>query len=268
MARAISRTTQHRTMTFLESPAKLTLSLRVVGVRADGYHLIDAEMVALDIADHITITEADTTHISLTGPYADGIATDASNLVHRALTLVGRTAHVTIHKNIPHGGGLGGGSSNAAAILRWAQFNDLGRAAAIGADVPFSLTGGRARVQGIGEIVEPLAHEHCDITLLIPPVHTPTPLVYRAWDEMGGPTGSGLNDLEPAALRAVPELARWRERISQALGQEPHLAGSGSTWFVYGHATTPTEGLEGLQVVHTTTRPDAGRVEDHLEGEN
>ena len=97
-------------MMFLESPAKLTLSLRVTGVREDGYHLIDAEMVALDLADHITITQADTTLISLTGPYAQGIATDATNLVHRALSLVGRTAHVAIHKNIPHGGGLGGGS--------------------------------------------------------------------------------------------------------------------------------------------------------------
>jgi 4-diphosphocytidyl-2-C-methyl-D-erythritol kinase len=255
-------------MMFLESPAKLTLSLRVVGVRTDGYHLIDAEMVALDIADHITIVDADTTHIALTGPYAQGIPTDESNLVHRALSLVGRTAHVTIHKNIPHGGGLGGGSSNAAAILRWAQFTDLKLAATIGADVPFSLIGGRARVQGIGEIVNPLVYERCDITLFIPPVHTPTPLVYRTWDEMGGPTGEGLNDLEIAALQAIPELTRWRERISQALGQQVHLAGSGSTWFVYGHTSTPTEGFEGLQVVHTTTRPDAGRVEEHPKGEN
>ena len=255
-------------MMFVESPAKLTLTLRVVGVRADGYHLIDAEMVALDLADHVTITESDSTQISVAGPYAAGIATDATNLVHRALSLVGRTASVAIHKNIPHGGGLGGGSSNAAAILRWAQFTDLDLAATIGADVPFSLSGGRARVQGIGEIVEPLAYKHRDITLLIPPVHTPTPLVYRTWDEMGGPTGEALNDLEPAALRAVPELARWRERIAEALGQEPHLAGSGSTWFVYGHASAPTEGFEGLQVVHTTTRPDAGRVEEHREGGN
>ena len=255
-------------MIFLESPAKLTLSLRVVGMREDGYHLIDAEMVALDIADHITIADADATHISLTGPYAEGIATDESNLVHRALSLVGRTASVTIQKNIPHGGGLGGGSSNAAAILRWAQFNDLERAATIGADVPFSLIGGRARVHGVGENVDSLTYERRDITLLIPPVHTPTPLVYRTWDDMGGPTGHGLNDLEPAALRAVPELALWRERISRALGQEPHLAGSGSTWFVYGHVSTHTEGLEGLQVVHTTTRPDAGRVEEHQKGGN
>jgi 4-diphosphocytidyl-2-C-methyl-D-erythritol kinase len=253
-------------MIFLESPAKLTLSLRVVGVRNDGYHLIDAEMVALDIADHITISASQSTQISLVGPYATGIATDASNLVHRALSLVGRSAHVQIHKNIPHGGGLGGGSSNAAAILRWAHFTDTSAAASIGADVPFSLIGGRARVHGIGDLVEPLAYTAHDITLLIPPVHTPTPLVYRTWDEMGGPTSDGLNDLEPAALQAVPELAQWRERLSQALGQQPHLAGSGSTWFVYGHVTPASVGLEGLQVVHTTTRPDAGRVEEHQEG--
>ena len=87
-------------MIVVESPAKLTLTLRVVGVRNDGYHLINAEMVALDLADHITITTSDTTQISVAGPYAEGIAADATNLVHRALSLAGRTASVTVHKNI------------------------------------------------------------------------------------------------------------------------------------------------------------------------
>ena len=244
----------------LEAPAKLTLTLSVTGVRPDGYHLIDAEMVALDIADIVTITEASSTQISLDGPFADGIPTDESNLVHKALALAGRTAHVHITKNIPHGGGLGGGSTDAAAILRWANFTDTTAAARVGADIAFSLTGGRARVSGIGEIIEPLPFAPRDITLLIPPVHVSTPLVYSTWDDMGGPRGNNGNDLEPAALAAVPELAAWRQRIADALGSAPFLAGSGATWFVNGHVSLSSEGLDGLRVVHTTTRPDAGRV--------
>jgi 4-diphosphocytidyl-2-C-methyl-D-erythritol kinase len=244
----------------LEAPAKLTLTLSVSGVRADGYHLIDAEMVALEIADIITIEEASSTKITLDGAFADGVPTDESNLVHKALALTGRTAHVHITKNIPHGGGLGGGSTDAAAILRWAQFSDTTAAANVGADIPFSLFGGRARVTGIGETVTPLPFESRDITLLIPPVHVSTPLVYKTWDAMGGPTGDNGNDLEPAAVSAVPELALWRDRIADALGYRPFLAGSGATWFVNGHAPDISDQVAGLRVVHTTTRPDAGRV--------
>lgn len=244
----------------LEAPAKLTLTLSVTGVRTDGYHLIDAEMVALDIADIITIEETSSTKITLDGPFADGVPTDESNLVHKALALTGHTAHVHITKNIPHGGGLGGGSTDAAAILRWAQFSDTTAAATVGADIPFSLFGGRARVTGIGETVAPRPFESRDITLLIPPVHVSTPLVYKTWDAMGGPMGDNGNDLEPAAVAAVPELALWRDRIADALGYRPFLAGSGATWFVNGHAPDISGQVAGLRVVHTTTRPDAGRV--------
>ena len=244
----------------VEAPAKLTVSLRVTGVRNDGYHLIDAEMVALAIADTLAIDESPSTSIEVVGPFADGVPTDDSNLVHRALALTGRTAHVVIDKQIPHGGGLGGGSTDAAAILRWAGFTDTVAAAGIGADIPFSMHGGRARVTGIGENVEPMEHVARDITLLIPPVHVSTPLVYRTWDQMGGPTGDQDNDLEPAAIRAVPELAQWRDRIADAVGRRPQLAGSGATWFVDGHVQVPSGSVPGLVLVHTTTRPDAGRV--------
>jgi 4-diphosphocytidyl-2-C-methyl-D-erythritol kinase len=245
---------------FIEAPAKLTLTLSVTGTRADGFHLIDAEMVALDICDTITIEEADSTVITLDGPFAHGIPTDESNLVHKALALTGRTAHVHITKNIPHGGGLGGGSTDAAAILRWANYTDMTSAATVGADIPFSLVGGRARVTGIGELVAPLPFVPRDITLLIPPVHVSTPLVYRTWDAMGGPRGANGNDLEPAALAAVPELDLWRQKIADALGRTPYLAGSGATWFVDGHAPDISAQVAGLRVVHTTTRPDPGRV--------
>jgi 4-diphosphocytidyl-2-C-methyl-D-erythritol kinase len=104
----------------------------------------------------------------------------------------------------------------------------------IGADVPFCLVGGRARVTGIGEQVEPLPYVDQQLTLLTPPVVCSTPAVYRAWDDLGGPEGPGVNDLEPAALVVAPGLARWRDELGDASGTTPRLAGSGSTWFVPG----------------------------------
>ena len=242
-------------MTTLDAYAKLTLTLAVTGVRADGFHLIDAHMVSLEIADSIIITEADTTSISVTGPYAQGVPTDHTNIVHAALQLANRTAHVAIEKNIPHGGGLGGGSTDAAAVLRWANFTDVAASATVGADVAFCLSGGSARVRGIGEISEPLASVDTPITLFIPPIQVSTPSVYRAWDHLGGPSGDNGNDLEPAALHAYPELQTWRNTIESAIGIRPKLAGSGATWFVLGHTQHDSAQLAGVQVVYTATRP-------------
>lgn len=220
-------------MTALVAPAKLTLSLRLTGVRADGYHLIDAEMISISLFDIVTV-DPDRTGVTATGPFADGVPTDATNLVAKALRLAGRHGHVTIDKRIPHGGGLGGGSTDAAAVLRWAGYDDVAGAAAIGADVSFCLVGGRARVRGIGDVVEPLPHVDRAVTLVIPPLGVSTPAAYRAWDDLGGPTADGPNDLEPAAITVEPALARWRDRIGDACGATPVLAGSGATWFVHG----------------------------------
>ena len=133
---------------------------------------------------------------------------DDSNLVAKALRLTGRRASVHLDKQIPHGGGLGGGSADAAAVLRWAGFTDLEAAARLGADMSFCLVGGRARVRGIGEIVEPLAPVDDGSPLITPPFGCSTPAVYRAWDELGGPHADGPNDLEPAALVVEPRLVR------------------------------------------------------------
>ena len=86
-------------------------------------------MVALDLADVVTIDPAGA-GITVGGPYAAGVPVDGTNLVARALQLAGRTAGVHVDKRIPHGGGLGGGSADAAAMLRWAGFDDLGRGVA------------------------------------------------------------------------------------------------------------------------------------------
>lgn len=238
----------------IQAPAKLTLSLRIKGVRADGLHLIDAEMVSLAWADTITITPGNQ-GLSADGPFAAGTPLDDTNLVARALLLAGRDAAVHLHKNIPHGGGLGGGSSDAAAVLRWAGYTDVVGASRLGADVSFCLVGGRARVSGIGEVVEPLPFQPLDITLVIPPLVMSTPAAYRAWDDLGGPTADGPNDLEPAALAVEPRLARWRDRITEAAGRRPVLAGSGATWFLFGHHDLATALPEAMVVQTRTDRP-------------
>ena len=139
-----------------------------------------------------------------------------------------------LDKRIPTQAGLGGGSADAAAVLRWAGCDDLELAAGLGADVPFCFVGGRAAVTGAGEIVEPLPFEDRTFTLVMPPIACPTAAVFAAWDELGGPTSDNENDLEPAALAVAPDLAYWRDELEDATGQTPNLAGSGSTWWVEG----------------------------------
>jgi 4-diphosphocytidyl-2-C-methyl-D-erythritol kinase len=89
-------------------------------------------------------------------------------------------------------------------------------------------------VTGVGDVIERLPPIDRTVTLVIPPLHSSTPAVYRAWDELGGPTAPGPNDLEPAAIAVEPRLAGWRDRIADATGVQPVLAGSGATWFVEG----------------------------------
>ena len=252
---------EDRGLSVVLAPAKLTLSLRVTGVRADGYHLLDAEMVSLDLADELTFSEGTGLEVidarpgagvsSVPAPAAaagtglrpgvpaapglpPGVPAGDDNLVFRALRAVGRDAHVRLVKRIPAGGGLGGGSADAAAVLRWAGNDDVALAARLGADVPFCLRGGRAHVSGIGDGLDPLPFVERTFTLATPPFGCSTAAVYRAWDALGGPTAPGPNDLEPAALSVEPGLARWRDRLGEATGQAPMLAGSGSTWYVEG----------------------------------
>lgn len=231
--------------TTIAAPAKLTLNLRITGVRDDGMHLIEAEMVTLDLYDTLVI-DPDGSGLSIVGGGSD-VPTGPSNLVNRALALAGKTAGVELTKRIPSRAGLGGGSSDAGAILRWAGFLDTDAAASIGADVAFCMIGGRAMVRGIGEVVEPEPHVPMTFTIVTPPIACSTPEVYRAWDSLGGPRHDSGNDLEPAALVVAPELERWRDELWAASGNRPMLAGSGSTWFVRGAHPGP-----GRRVVQTT----------------
>lgn len=245
----------------LVAPAKLTVSLRVTGVRADGFHLIDAEMVTLNLADVLEV-DSQGDGLEIIGEFAGDLDVPgenlANNLVSRALKLAGRKAHVTITKNIPSGGGLGGGSADAAAILRWAGFTDLVAAAKLGADIAFCVVGGRARVSGIGEVVNPLKKVAREITLVVPPFRVSTPAVYRAFDQLTDfgklrLKNAGVNDLELAAIKVEPQLATWKEKIAQACGVEPTLAGSGSTWWLDGKYEDLASQLADATVICTQT---------------
>jgi len=243
----------------LRAPAKLTRSLRVVGRREDGYHLLEAEMAAVDLQDELELSEGDGLEIldevDWVGEPAAARSSAANrgaaeptgmltappgkeNLVVKALAAAGRRARVRLTKHIPAGAGLGGGSSDAAAVLRWAGIADPGLAVGLGADVPFCVVGGRALARGTGEIVEPLDFEAFTAVLVAPALVVPTPEVYRVWDALGGPAGEHGNDLEPAALAVEPRLAWWRDLLGGIAGERPRLAGSGGTWYVERDAET------------------------------
>jgi 4-diphosphocytidyl-2-C-methyl-D-erythritol kinase len=240
------------------APAKLTISLKVTGVRPDGLHELDAEMVTLDLADVLELEEGGSgvTLEAAPGTRAEALPRPEENLVTRALAAVGRSASVHLTKRIPLGGGLGGGSADAAAVLRWAGCSDPTVAIGIGSDVPFCVLGGRARVRGAGELVTPLPFERREYLLLVPPFGVDTAQVYRAWDER--PSTEGLNHLADAALNVEPRLATWRDALGEASGVQPRLAGSGSTWFVEDVTTDVTEvrvGSDWARLVRVRTVP-------------
>jgi 4-diphosphocytidyl-2-C-methyl-D-erythritol kinase len=169
-------------------------------------------------------------------------------------------------KRIPPGSGLGGGSADAAAVLRWAGENDPELAARLGADVPFCLSGGRAAVSGVGELVEELAPLELGVVLVVPALGVSTAAVYSGFDEVGPSDDDGAqNDLERAALEVEPRLKRYRDLLAGIGGKRPQLAGSGSTWFLEcggddnGELAAAVRGAvcdEGLAAVVVAARAD------------
>ena len=224
------------------SPAKLTKNLRVTGKRSDGMHQLESEMVSLSFGDTVELDDGDQLEIvnaMASLPWLEDvlrqIPTDESNLIAKALRLVGQKARVRLLKRIPPGSGLGGGSSNAAAILRYfggAEWD--AEAPLLGSDVPFCLRGGRAVVRGIGDILEPLEYQFETFVLLLSPFGVSTQEVYRQYDLMKGDAEGGANDLERAALSCEVRLLRSKKLLRTLSGEEPILAGSGSTYFVSG----------------------------------
>lgn len=246
-------------MLTLEAFAKVNRSLVVRGRRPDGYHEIDTLFETVDLSDRLSFSEAETLGLRSDDP---SIPSGESNLVLKAARHLAAEAgvpargQVWLTKRIPSGGGLGGGSSDAAAALRgfsalWRVSpgaDDLRRiAAGLGSDVAFFLHGGRARGTGRGEVVAPLpdAERPEWLVLVFPPFPMPTPDVYRALgapELTGGDTPPNLsasvpgefpdrNDLEAAAERLRPELAEIRRRLADLGARSARLSGSGSTVF-------------------------------------
>lgn len=277
--------------------AKVTLSLHVLGARPDGFHEIDALTVAATAPyDEIRLAPLGRPTSVVVTPKGAAPSVAAQNLAARAIEalrphlpddLVG--VRIRLHKQIPVGAGLGGGSSDAAAVLARVgrHFGVAPRtleriAARLGSDVPFMIRGVPARMCGRGEILV-AAPETPELHVVIaaPPFGCSTPAVYRAWDELGGPEASRRvdsrvlarqlrNDLEPAALVVAPELAEFRDAFATCTGCDPILLGSGSSWAIMAddesHAATLAArarshlGLASVWAARTLTVRRARRV--------
>ncbi len=245
----------------LSAPAKLNRYLGILGRRADGFHDLELVTTVLDgvadLTDTLRAEPAEMLSLSLSGPRSDGLAVDESNLVLRAWRLLEREARrplpakLDLEKHIPPGGGLGGGSSDAAAALRLgnelfeldlSQATLLGLAAELGSDVPLFILGGSVLGVGRGERVFPLQDIPLEPLLIVHPgLHVGTPSVYRALSMVGYPFPHPLgslaiskappwrNDLTGAAIFVCPLLSEVREALQES-GGEPLLCGSGSCW--------------------------------------
>jgi 4-diphosphocytidyl-2-C-methyl-D-erythritol kinase len=235
-------------VSIVTAPAKVTWSLSVGPRRPDGYHDLEAEMLTVDLADTLEITEPgdDLSFIAAESARAEHLSLGEDNLIAKALRLVGRRASVMLDKRIPLGGGLGGGSADAGAILRWAGGVSSQQAATLGGDVPFCAIGGRAQVSGIGDIVEPLAFIERSMVLVIPPFGVDTGACYGALDTLRDKGGGHheRNDLFEAAEIVAPRLGEWRRYLESLTGRDVCLAGSGSTMFLEG--TRAEMGLGGM----------------------
>ncbi len=230
----------------LEAPAKLNLSLRVVGQRPDGFHLLETEMVLLELADRLLLLPG-ATGLRVEAVADEGIPVDESNLAWRGLVAgLGSwpdLACLALEKRIPAEAGLGGGSSDAAAAWRIgrraagaseaATSDDLASLALLGADVPFFASGAAAAlVTGIGEMVRPLTTpERTHAVLVVPAFRLSTAAVFGELrpGDLAAERPDG-NDLLAPALRLRPELGDLMRELAAA-GGEPRLTGSGSTIF-------------------------------------
>ncbi len=230
----------------LTAPAKVNLGLRVLGTRDDGYHLLESLFVPLDLADELSVTVApgapgvalSLRHEEGGAPNRAGIPDDERNLAHRAaarfLERSGAQASVEIEltKRLPAEAGLGGGSSDAGAVLRAldelfpaalseASLFDL--ALGLGADVPFFLDPRPCLVGGIGEQIEPLDGLPSFVLLLLNPGESAsTPQVYGAWDAGPGaltpaPPGSTMRALAALLDREQGEGGEWVASSREAL---------------------------------------------------
>lgn len=241
--------------------AKLNLTLEITGRRNDGMHLLDSLMCSITLADRVRLTRRSDDLVTVETRGVDA-GPDFANLALKAAKVFqeefgGSGYDIVLEKEIPAGAGLGGGSADAAATLHLARYlsglevgNEAlaGIGAELGADIPFCIDGGLARVTGVGDAVHPAEMDDAlfdaVIVLGIPDFAMPTADVYAAWDRAPA-TGTKdvvpsclslvtrrfANDLEPAAETLVPELRGLRDSLSKAIGGPARMTGSGSAVF-------------------------------------
>jgi 4-diphosphocytidyl-2-C-methyl-D-erythritol kinase len=248
------------------APAKINLYLHLTGRRPDGYHLLDSLVVFADIADEVALAPAERLAVSAEGPFAGALPDPDGNLVARAARwLAARTGRepavaLRLRKNLPVAAGLGGGSADAAAALRLLQAHwrlpagalpGAELAAALGADLPVCLAGRSCFVGGIGELLAPApALPALPAILVNPGIALETRRVFAALPAppAGAPARFAAapadvpalvallaargNDLEPAAIRLAPAIARTLARL-RALPEVllARMSGSGASCF-------------------------------------
>lgn len=252
----------------LSAPAKINLGLQVLHRRPDGYHEINTVFAAVDLCDELELTARDDGRIVCRVEGNPQLAEEPAenNLCVRAARALREAAGVRegadllLRKGIPTGAGLGGGSSDAAAVLAgcarlWnlsvapADLAEIG--AQLGSDVPFFLGSGPAVAGSRGEVLEPLdLFLPWAVLLVNPGIHVPTPWAYRALnrtdrrpaDDLAAALRGGMenphllrerlvNDFEEAVFAEHPELKRIKERMYDAGALLALMSGSGSTMF-------------------------------------
>ena len=269
------------------APAKINLYLAVTGRRADGYHLLQTVFRFLDHGDRLAFGVRDDGRIERVNPLA-GVPPETDLVVRAARLLQAETgcplgADLTLDKRLPMGGGLGGGSSDAATTLLvlnrlWAtglSRDDLQRLAVrLGADVPVFVFGRAAFAEGIGDKLQPMALEPAWYVVLVPPVAVATAWVFGrpeltrntpavkmsgfsgAWRDISGETGHhaagapggalwGSNDLAPVVLDGFPEVARHLAYLASAADGRAGMSGSGAC--VFGAFTDETQARRAFE---------------------
>lgn len=264
------------------APAKVNLCLHVTGQRADGYHLLDGLVAFADIGDRVTVTQGQ--GLSIAGPQAGGLEPAEDNLCLRAARAMGGGVAVALEKVLPVASGIGGGSADAAAVLR--AMARMGRplpepsaVLALGADVPVCLAGHAARMQGVGEVLTPVALPDAWLVLANPGVAVSTPQVFRALARRDNPPmqplpvlrdAAGLaawlagqrNDLEPPATALAPVIAK----VGAALASRPgcllaRMSGSGATCFgLFPDGESAAAARDALAADHPEWWVAAGRM--------
>lgn len=232
------------------APAKLNLALHVTGRRADGYHLLDSLVAFAGVGDMVTL-EPGPLSLRIDGNFAQGLSTD-DNLCLRAARLAGANAAITLTKDLPVASGIGGGSADAAAVLR--GLVRMGHALPenperLGADVPVCLASVPARMQGVGEILTPVPPlPGLPLVLVNPGIAVSTPQVFAAMERRDHPGLpdiphlAGLadlvawlsvtrNDMQPAAERLVPAIGQVLAALRATGAAFARMSGSGATCF-------------------------------------